>query len=59
MATLQLLGGDITVNAYKWFKPSQITYPGGNLTKQIYDPLMRLTDITVTNPFEAMEIYLI
>jgi RHS repeat-associated protein len=50
LATIQLLAGNITVNSYKWVAPSQITFPGGSVRTQGYDPLLRLTQIQVKNP---------
>ena len=53
LATIQLPTGSITLNSYKWFAPAQITYPGGSVTQQQYDPLMRLTQIQAKNPGQA------
>jgi len=51
LATIQLpTTGSITVNSYQWFAPVQITYPGGSVTQQQYDPLMRLKQIQVKDP---------
>ncbi|MBI3560334.1 MAG: RHS domain-containing protein [Gammaproteobacteria bacterium] len=50
LATIQLPSGNITVNSYKWFAPAQITYPGGSVAQQKYDPLMRLQQIQVKDP---------
>jgi RHS repeat-associated protein len=50
LATIQLPTGSITVNSYQWFAPAQITYPGGSVTQQQYDPLMRLKQIQVKDP---------
>jgi RHS repeat-associated protein len=51
LATIQLpTTGSITVNSYQWFAPAQITYPGGSITQQQYDPLMRLKQILVKDP---------
>ena len=42
--------GTITTSAYKWNRPATIQYPGGTRQTRTYDPLMRLTSVTDTDP---------
>jgi RHS repeat-associated protein len=53
LATVQLPAGNITVNSYKWIAPSQITFPGGTVRTQNYDPLMRITQLAVKDPGQS------
>ena len=43
----------MTSNSYTWSAPSQITLPGGTVRKQSYDGLLRLKDLTVTDPGQS------
>jgi RHS repeat-associated protein len=42
--------GFITINAYAWTRPSEITLPGGAKKTYEYDPLMRLNSLVVKDP---------
>jgi RHS repeat-associated protein len=44
--------GFVTINKYKWTRPSEITLPGGTKKNYEYDPLMRLNSISVKDPGE-------
>ena len=39
----------VTYNSYTWMAPDKVTYPGGNTTKYLYDPLLRISAITSTD----------
>ena len=42
--------GFVTINKYKWTRPSEITLPGGAKKSYEYDPLMRLNSISIQDP---------
>ncbi len=42
--------GFITVNAYHWNRPANMTLPGGSTKEYEYDPLMRVKQITAKDP---------
>jgi RHS repeat-associated protein len=42
--------GQITYNTYQWTRPTLITLPGGSRKEMIYDPLMRIKQITAKDP---------
>jgi RHS repeat-associated protein len=42
--------GFITVNAYHWNRPANMTLPGGSTKQFDYDPLMRVKEITARDP---------
>jgi len=54
LSSIQLPIGAITVNSYQWAAPTQITLPGGTIRQQQYDPLMRLTGITVKDASQSL-----
>jgi RHS repeat-associated protein len=44
--------GAITYTSYNWMRPTSITLPGGSKKDYVYDPLMRIKQITVKDPAE-------
>ncbi len=42
--------GFITINAYHWNRPANMTLPGGSTKEYDYDPLMRIKQITAKDP---------
>ena len=50
LSSIALPTGSLTINAYNWTEPAQITLPGGTTRTQSYDPLLRLTGINVKDP---------
>jgi RHS repeat-associated protein len=42
--------GFITINAYHWNRPANMTLPGGSTKSFEYDPLMRVKEITTKDP---------
>ena len=42
--------GFITYTTYKWNRPESITLPGGSKKDYVYDPLMRVKEITTKDP---------
>lgn len=42
--------GMITVSAYDWNRPSEMTLPGGTKRTYTYDPLLRIKQITAKDP---------
>ena len=44
--------GSITWPSYTWSRPDSVVYPGGTRRTLTYDPLMRIKEITVTDPAE-------
>ena len=42
--------GMITVSAYDWNRPAEMTLPGGTRRTYAYDPLMRIRQITTRDP---------
>lgn len=45
--------GSFTINQYRWTAPERITFPGGATRTNTYDPLMRLTNISVKDPGQS------
>jgi RHS repeat-associated protein len=42
--------GMITISAYNWTRPASMTLPGGATKSYVYDPLMRVKQITSRDP---------
>ena len=42
--------GTITYSSYTWNRPDEVVLPGGSRRQYVYDPLMRVTSITVRDP---------
>ncbi len=42
--------GDISVSEYQWMRPKTVRLPGGGEKSYIYDPLMRVKQITANDP---------
>jgi len=46
--------GTISYNAYQWNRPAEIILPGGVKKSYTYDPLMRISNISVKDPAQAV-----
>ena len=55
LTAIQIPGtGSITYSSYTWNRPASITLPGGSKKDYVYDPLMRIKQITAKDPAQNL-----